>query len=190
MLTKVDYTDNYATQATPSSGGWSTRFDGGSIYNFRLDMPCDYVAMYVEGLIHLSGDEGTYHSKTEIHPSCFAVVVFRWVRRSIKGVGKDTINRYIYLQSRFGFTDRVRHDGLYDLKNAFEIARMSGGRNLEQLDEDPFHRGRRQWHIVPKTRVPGRIRQVLHKSLRHVDVVVTRGFGQGKDFFRIPSRSR
>lgn len=199
MLTKLDYTEEYAAQATPSSGGWSTRFDGGTLYNRHLDLPCNYVAMYVEGLIHIRGYEGAYDSETEIYPSCFAVVAFRFTEKTEEQVilggvytktGQRIKTQHVYLQSSFGFTDRIRHDGLYDLKNAFEIARWNGGRNLEQLDEDPLHRGRREWHLVSKAGVPGRIRQVLHRSLKHVDAVVTKGFGQGIELFKIPGRRR
>lgn len=196
MLTRLGYYEQEADEATPSSGGWSTRFDGGTLYHRHLDLPCDYVAMYVEGLIHISGDEGAYDSETEVYPSCYSVVAFRYTEKTEEKVLGGTLTKvgprikteYFYLRSHFDFIDRVRHDGLYDLKNAFEIARMSGGRILEQLEDDPMQRGRREWHLVPKTSVPGRIRQILHKSIDHVDVVVTRGFGQGKEFFNIPGR--
>ena len=45
-------------QAAPASGGWRTRFDGGSYDYWLSDLPCHMVAMYVEGLIYIYGGGG------------------------------------------------------------------------------------------------------------------------------------
>ncbi len=172
-----------ASQAVPSSGGWRTRFDGGTARTGVQDLPCDLVAMYVEGLIHISGYEGAYDSEVEIEPSCYAVVVFRWMERKDIKPREQTL----YLQSHFSFCDRVQHDGVYDMKNAVKVATQKGfQRDLN--DRSGFVS--RRWHLVGKKNVPGHVRQVLHKTLKTVDQTVDDNFGQGKKFFQLPERRK
>jgi hypothetical protein len=186
-------------QCTPTgSSGWRTRFDGGRGPNIQ-DMPCNLAAMYVEGQINIWGDEGAYDSEEVVAPLCFAVVVFR-SREEKDWSGKITRearDEYVYLWSHLGFTSQVQHDGVYDMKNAFEVARKGGptmtfderiARSREIGWDDA--ESEREWHLVGKSRVPGRIRQLLHRTVNETRRVVDRNFCQNSGFFRLPSRKQ
>lgn len=188
-------------EAVPASGGWYTRFDGGSMGTRILDMPCDLVAMYVEGLIHIYGGGGgdlgleCDSVDVEINPSCYALVVYRWKeRKDLMGkVVREAGERYVYLQSHFSFTDRVANDGVYDLKEAHEVARTRGlswdarYERRKHLGSEQSRR-HRDWHLVAKKDVPGHIRQLLHRTIDSTRTSVDEQFGQGKKFFKLPTR--
>jgi hypothetical protein len=181
-------------EAKPLSGGWHTRFDGGN-GNRVSDMPCHIVSMYVEGLINISGCEGAYDSETVIEPWCFAVVVFRSKEQKdyMSKVTKPAEEQYVYLFSGFSFGDNVRHDGVYDLKEAFETARNRGSDHEATLKlryEDKEWDSHRSWRIIRKKHVPGRIRQILHRTVDQVESTVDNDFGQGKKFFQLPQKKK
>ena len=160
-----------AFEACPQSGGWRTRFDGGS--RPGLDLPCEIVAMYVEGLIHITGSEGAYDSWIVTEPQCFAVVHDQWT------------DERVYLRSRFSFVDRVVHDGVYDLADARAIVN-----GIPVTERDLNSHSRRNWQVVRKSQVPGRVRQILHRAVRTANDIVNYNFGQGKDFFELPQRRK
>ncbi|MHB1316470.1 MAG: hypothetical protein ACYCZW_01265 [Minisyncoccota bacterium] len=201
MLTHFHQDEEEAScyQCTPTGcSGWRTRFDGGNGPGIQ-DLPCDLVAMYVEGQINISGYEGAYDSEEIVAPLCFAVVVFRSKEeKDYKGkVVREAREEYIYLWSHFGFTDRVRHDAVYDLKDAFEVARKGGP--TMTFDERLAHsreigwdnaNSEREWHLVGKGRVPGRIRQLLHRTVNETKRVVDKNFGQGGAFFKLPQKKK
>jgi hypothetical protein len=196
MINRLNSSEKLAEvyEATPVSGGWRTRFEGGAPRVGAQDLPVSLSVMYIEGLIHISGDEGGYDSEVEIQPSCYALVIYRWNERNDKpflsgALGKLGVvakEERVYLQSRFSFVDRVQHDGVYDLKNAFDVARNKGPIPIQQRP----HFKTRDWHLVPKTRVPGHVRTILHASAKAVDVVIDNNFGQGKKFFEPHVRRR
>lgn len=196
MLNRVHENEEEAEcyQCTPTgSSGWHTRFDGGSRPG-PLDMPCDLVAMYVEGQINISGFEGAYDSDVVVDPLCFAVVVFRTKEeKNFSGqVIREAREDYVYLWSHFDFANRVRHDGVYDLKDAFDTA-AKGGPVLtmeERWARETPYEAERNWHITGKKRVPGRIRQMLHKTVKEVSNVADNNFGQGSKFFKIPGKKQ
>ncbi len=183
------------SEAAPQSGGWRTRFDGGAPPSGGQDLPCSLVVMYVEGLIHISGYEGAYDSEVKTAPACYAAVAIRWHGRTNEEALVRALRRFrgvpyqeerYYLQSHFSFIDRIQHDGAYDLKSAFDVVGNKGFRRSEQ---DRPLRLARQWHLVPKSRVPSPIRQVLHKTLVRLEETIDDNFGQGKKFFEIPNRT-
>ncbi len=172
-------------------GTWRTRFDGGDHPSRILDLPTDVVAMYAEGRIIISGCEGAYDSEELVAPSCYVVVVFR------RKVDKKVVEKYMYLRSHLNFGDRICHDGLYDLQGAFEVARKGGP--TMTFDERITHfqeigwdnaKWEREWHLVGKARVPGRIRQVLHRTVNTVKETIDNNFGQGKKFFQNPKTKK
>ena len=173
-------------------GNWRTRFDGGDQHPSRiLDLPCDLLAMYAEGQMIVSGCEGAYDWEKLVHPSCYAVVVFR------RKMDKTVVEEYTYLRSHLDFTDRICHDGLYDLKNAFEVAcnrgpTMTRGERIARFQEIGWAEANfeREWHVINKARVPGRIRQVLHRTVSTVKETVDANFGQGKKFFQNPKTKK
>lgn len=205
MLTELHNTDKDVDSgaAKPASGGWRTRFDGGHLQRFtgyRLEdeaHTCTLVAMHVEGLIHISGaDYGEgfecVEERVEVGTSCYAVVVIRTGRvRDYRG---KTIHegetRYVYMCARFSFSDRIQHDGLYDLNEAYELACTERGlsrkNRFDRRWEPDFNRAMcpRDWFLVSKKDVPGRVRQVLHRTIDTVRQTVENQFGQGADFFR------
>lgn len=195
MINRVHESEEAAScyQCTPTgSSGWRTRFDGGNSPRIQ-DMPCDLVAMYIEGQIDISGYEGAYDYEEIVAPLCFAVVVFRSKEeRDHRGnVVREAREEYVYLRSHFGFSDRVWHDAVYDLKDAFEVARK-GGPTMTFDEKITRYReigwdnenSERDWHLVGKGWVPGRIRQVLHRTIDTVKKTVDSNFGQGKKFFQ------
>ncbi len=199
ILTRVHEDEFQAecSQCTPTGcSGWHTRFDGG-VRPGVLDMPCDLVAMYVEAQINISGYEGEYDSEEIVAPLCFAVAVFRTNEvKDYKGkVIREAKQEYVYLWSSFSFVDRIRHDGVYDLKEAFETARK-GGPLMTQEERwqrtssynGTFDHAEHGWHIIGKCRVPGRIRQILHRTVNTVKETVDGNFGQGSKFFKIPGK--
>lgn len=199
MINQIYATESSAgyDQARPGDGGWRTRFDRRTDGR-HSDLPCHLVAMYVEGLQHFrnmsEGEMGFVSCDVEVEtrPACYAIVMFRIPeQRNIMGkvVNKEE-ERYVYLRSNFSFSHRIHHDGLYDLKEAFDTASRRTGYSEEEFtlrryadDEWYTHRN---WHLVPKTQVPGRIRQVLHRTISSVKATVEENFGQGKSFFRLP----
>ncbi len=179
--------DSSMGEAIPASGGWITRFDGGSSRRRILDLPCDMVAMYVEGLIHIygagGGDLGMECDSIdeETAPWSFALVV--------------SGGQYIYLWSRFSFSDRITNDGVYDLKEAYDIARGRGlsweARRERRSSLHYYEFGNlREWYLVRKKQVPSHIRQILHRTINTVKTTVSEQFGQGKKFFALPSHKR
>ncbi len=201
MLNRIHENEEEAEcyQCTPTgSSGWHTRFDGGSRPG-PLDMPCDLVAIYLEGQMNISGFEGAYDSDVVVDPLCFAVVVFRSpeVKNYMGTVTRKSKQEYVYLWSVFSFIDRIRHDGVYDLKEAFETARKGGPlmTQEERWQRPSSHNGtfdhtEREWHIIGKARVPGRIRQILHRTINSVKETVDGNFGQGSKFFRLPRKPK
>ncbi len=199
MLNRVHEDEGEAecSQCTPTGGsGWRTRFDGGNRPR-SLDMPCDLVAIYVEGQINIWGDEGAYDYEVVVHPLCYAVVVFRTKEeKDFRGrVTREAKQEYVYLWSGFSFVDRVRHDGVYDLKNAFETARKGGSietpeEHIARNREYGWQLQEREWHIIGKARVPGRIRQILHRTIKEVRNTVDFNFGQGSKFFKLPEKRK
>lgn len=199
MLNQVHENEEEAEcyQCTPTGGsGWRTRFDGGTRPG-PLDMPCDLVAMYVEAQINISGCEGAYDSEEVVAPLCFAVAVFRTNEvKDYKGkVIREAKEEYVYLWSSFSFINRIRHDGVYDLKEAFETARKGGPlmTQEERWQRPSSYNGtldhaEHEWHIVDKKRVPGRIRQILHRTIGSVKETVDSNFGQGSKFFKLPGK--
>jgi hypothetical protein len=190
MINRLNSSEELAEvyEATPASGGWRTRFEGGAPRCGIQDLPVSLSVMYVEGLIHIHGFEEAWDSEVEIEPSCYALVIFRWNERDEKILPGRAVTKEerVYLQSRFSFVDRVQHDGVYDLKNAFDVARNKGPIPIQQRP----HFKTRDWHTVPKTRVPGHVRTILHASAKTVDVVIDNNFGQGKKFFEPHIRRR
>jgi hypothetical protein len=197
MLSRVHNNEEEAKvyECTPSGAtGWRTRFDGGSFFS-ALDMPCNLVAMYVEGQIKTWGDEGAYDSEVVVEPACYAVVVFRTrEEKDFQGkVTREAKLEYVYLRSDFNFGCRVCHDGVYDLKDAFETARKHGPIMTDYeraLRIVPLGFVERYWHLVGKTHVPSRIRQILHRTVKEVGNVVDSNFGQGSKFFKLPRRKK
>ena len=194
MINRIYEDENHTEydQATPASGGWHTRFDGGSYYDSRISaLPCHLVAMHVEGLIYINGAGGgdlgmeCDSIDEEILPSCYALVVIRtgeekdWANR----VTQPAEDKYFYLYSRFSFTSRVAHDGVYDLKDAFETVRECHSVNSNPEMEWEQHR---TWHLMPKGFVPSHVRQMLHRTVNTVRETVDNNFGQGKKFFKLP----
>lgn len=201
MLTRVHEDENEAecSQCTPTGyTGWHTRFDGG-VRPGILDMPCDLVAMYVEAQINISGCEGAYDSEEVVAPLCFAVAVFRTpeVKNYFGKVVREAKEEYVYLWSSFSFINRIRHDGVYDLKEAFETARKGGPlmTQEERWQRPSSYNGTLdhaecEWHILRKKHVPGRIRQILHCTINSVKETVDSNFGQGSKFFKLPKRKK
>jgi hypothetical protein len=203
MINRVYEDENTAEydQARPGDGGWRTRFDRRTDGR-HSELPCHLVAMYVEGRQHFrnqsEGEMGFVSCDVEIEtrPSCYAVAVFRVPEQTnVDGkIVNDFGEHYVYLRSNFSFSHRVRHDGFYDLKEAFDVARNRKGHNDEEWPFWETHgnewQGDRNWHLVPKTHVPGRIRQILHKTVAEVDVTITDNFGQGKEFFKLWNRNK
>lgn len=179
-------------QTIPSSGGWTTRFDGGTLGCRILDLPCDIVAMYVEGLVYISGFEGAYDSEIKIEPSCYAVAVFRSKEQKdcMGKVVRPAEDRYVYLWSAFNFADRIRHDGMYDLKNAFDTAHNQGPIEYPRENTRAEWDSRRSWHLIPRRFVPGRVRQILHYTVSSVKEAVDDNFGQGKKFFALAKKRK
>lgn len=205
MINRVYEDESWAEheQTKPGNGGWRTRFDRSTHKHLFSCLPCHLVAMYAEGLQHFrnvsEGEMGFVSCDVEVEtrPICYAVVVFRLPER-MNSMGmivkKEAEVQYVYLQSNFSFSHRIRHDGVYDLKEAYGIAQRRCGYSEEEFtlrryadDEWQIHRN---WHLLPKTQVPGRIRQVLHRTISSVKTTVDENFGQGKSFFKLPQKKK
>jgi hypothetical protein len=185
--------------ASMASGGWVTRFDKGAPPGAASsDLPCDLVAMYAEGLQHISGGDDDWDVAVMTQPSCYALVVFRWgagKHCSDSSLDREASERYVYLRGQLSFSDRITNDGSFDLDEAHLIARMRNGipykvwydRNFGS-DPNTHPKSERAWHHVRKGEVPGHVRVFLHRATEKVRETVDGQFGQGPDFFKLPKR--
>lgn len=157
------------------NGGWNTRFDGAPRHGKESYV---FVALYADckrtervdydGWYGLDG--GTVYEP--VGERLFAFVI-RWN----KGVRCE---RYLWCEKS------VR-TACFDALNLVDEA---AAHVMEQILHCAYHTGlgdeTEKWWGLPKTHVPGEVRQVLHRTIGTVQNL----FGQGKDFFQPKKHAR
>ena len=154
------------------NGGWNTRFDG----NMRSRKgPNVFVALYADcastELHDYDGPGGLGGGTIEhaVGERMFALVVH---------CENGKRNAY-YLYCRKSASS-AQFDGLNLVVEANNHVLRQKANRVTRTDWEDH-----QWWGLPKTRIPGVARQVLHRTVEQVEEL----FGQGKDFFQ-PSRKR
>jgi hypothetical protein len=156
------------------NGGWNTRFDAGA-FRFRSGVNA-VVALYADCAsteTHDYDGPGGLGGGTIVHAvgeRLYALVIHH-------GENDKRTAHYLYCRKS---ASAARYDGLNLVVEANQhVLKQKAGRVYREDWEST------QWWGLPKARVPGVARQVLHQTIAELEGL----FGQGKDFFQ-PSRKR